>query len=284
MPPIEICFIKTTQLAQTSVAVLNITYTTEDGKNWNDTYIRNGTVNASNLACYMNRFHPDGCPEEVTQQNTAHAYGELALRTPCAHYNDISDIQNSRYDYGYYCRLTHGRQELAYRFNEYNPNDHQLVYPLFTNRIITASPGPCFIYSEVPTPREQALAGDAEYQVYTYTNGTITDTIKIPNEYTGLSGTTYIYRGTNLPQLATANACGPRCMWVWVYKSSGKGENPMFYQCPITIGLVSNVTRDSQNVTQEMARRAAVSIALKGQWTGTFSDQNWTQYQFYPYG
>jgi hypothetical protein len=127
------------KLAQTSVALINLTHSVHGGTNWNDTYTRDGMVNAPNLACYFhNESYPVVHTEEVSQAS-AHAYGELALSTDCGPYNETSDILNSRYDYRYYCRRTAGRQEFAHRFSEYNPKDVQETYTRFTNRIVTSS-------------------------------------------------------------------------------------------------------------------------------------------------
>lgn len=220
----------------------------------------------------------------MATQTIAHSYGEMASYSSCGIYDDISDLQLSRYDYGYYCRRD--GQEFAYRFNEYNPNDTQKVYPLFTNRTITASSGHCFSYSQLgdPTPALDT-AGDPEALNYTYTNHTYTGTIVIPKQSTGLSGTTYIYRDTRLPQDAVTYACGPRCMWMWVYKAHSLYEQPAFYQCPISISNVSNTTNtNAQDISKDVARIAAASIALQGRWAGTFENQIWTQYQFYSSG
>ena len=220
----------------------------------------------------------------MTQISVAHSYGELALRSSCGIYDDITDVQLSKYDYGYYCQRE--RQEFAYRFNEYNPNDTQRVYPLFTNRTITASSGDCFIYSQLGEPTlGRDTAGDLEASNYTYTNGTFNGTISIPKQSTGYSGTTYVYRGFNLPENATTYACGSRCIWMWVHKSLSPTENSTFYQCPISISDVSNVTKGTQNVSDGMARIAAASIALQGRWAPDgFGNKIWTQYQFYPWG
>lgn len=242
-----------------------------------------GTVNASDLACYYKEFDQNSCPEDVTAQAVAHSYGELALRSSCGLYDDISDLQNSKYDYSYYCRRD--GQEFAYRFNDYNPNDTQKVYPLFTNRTITASSGSCFTYSRLGNATmTRDTAGDLEALNYTYTNGTFEDTIVIPKQSLGLSGTTYVYRGVKLPQHATTYACGDRCMWMWAFKAQSPEEEPAFYQCPITISGVSNATNAAQNVSNDVARIAAASIALQGRWAGTFQNKIWTQYQFYPAG
>ena len=275
----------TSQLAQTSVALINLTYTVDGGNSWNDTYTMTGIVNASNLACYYQQYQQDTCADVgVATQTIAHSYGELASQSSCGIYDDVSNLQLSKYDFGYYCRRD--GQEFAYRFNEYNPNDTQKVYPLFTNRTITASSGHCFSYSQLGDPKPALdTAGDPEALNYTYTNHTYTGTIVIPKQSTGLSGTTYIYRGTRLPQDAVTYACGPRCMWMWVYKAHSLYEQPAFYQCPISISNVSNTTNNNaQGIPKDVARIAAASIALQGRWAGTFENQIWTQYQFYSSG
>lgn len=58
-------------------------------------------------------------------------------------------------------------------------------------------------------------------------------------------------------------------MWMWVFKAHNPKEEPAFYQCPITISVVSNVTNVMQHVSNDVARTAAASIALQGRWAGT---------------
>ena len=53
---------------------------------------------------------------------------------------------------------------------------------------------------------------------------------------------------------------------------------------PITINEVSNLTNVSQAISNRTARIAASSIVLTGRWTGEPDNQNWTQYQYYPFG
>ena len=102
--------------------MISLTYSVVDGTNWKDIYTRPGVANASNLTCYSIDPH-GGCVGDVTNQARAHANGEVALGFTCAPYNDTSQILESQDDSRYYCRKTRHRQEFAYRFNEYNPND-----------------------------------------------------------------------------------------------------------------------------------------------------------------
>ena len=67
---------------------------------------------------------PGGCGGAVANQSLAHAYGGIAKSSECGNHIDISDVLGSKNDYGYYCRRTCHEQELAYRFNEYNPSDN----------------------------------------------------------------------------------------------------------------------------------------------------------------
>lgn len=133
--------------AQVSVALINLTYSLNDGTDWSGTYTIPGTANVSDISCY----HRGGdCPKDHADitQATAHANGELATGAECGPYNTTADILSSKEDYTYFCRRTPGQQEFAYRFNEYNPTDEQKTFPHFTNRIITASSGPCMEYSQ----------------------------------------------------------------------------------------------------------------------------------------
>lgn len=245
-------------------------------------------VNSPNLTCYYDRFFPTMAPGSVTIQATAHMYGEEAFSSPCGLYEDIEDVYQSKYDYEYYCRLKNGSQQFAYRFKEYNPLDVSKVYPRFTNRVITASAGECLVYSQqhqTPTPD---VNGDGDGFIFTYTNdSSFAGNISLPKSSLGLSGTTYIYRGSAPPQLDTVYSCGSRCMWMWVYKNPHPETNEpgSFYECPITINPVGNSGNDSRtSVSDDVARIAATSIALQGRWSGQLSNPVYTQYQFYPWG
>ncbi|KAL2054781.1 hypothetical protein ABVK25_005085 [Lepraria finkii] len=122
----------------------------------------------------------------------------MALCSCCGAYKYISDILKSTHDYGYYCRKNRHQQEFAYRFNEYNPEDKQRVYPRFTQRIITVSSGKCFNYSMVGGPQNER-DGNLSYE---YTNGTFSGNFTIPGQIEAFNGTTYVYRGINTPQEA----------------------------------------------------------------------------------
>lgn len=272
------------KIAQTSVALIGLTATVNDGTNYNDTYVRIGTASVTDLTCYFNTNDPSkppkGCPTVETIQGLAHLFGEQSLGFPCKSYLQISDVQESKENYRYFCRRT-DPQEFAYRFLHYNPNDTQHTYPLLTNRTITASAGRCFEYSGEDRPE---LAKDPSYLNYTFHNDSSTGHIQIPIQSGGNSGTTYIYPGRNFPPQATQQSCGPRCIWMWAHKSTGKGEKSTFYQCPVTVNDVSKVYGSWQNISDDTARIAAAAIGLDGRWTGRDKNRNWMQYQFYSYG
>lgn len=271
--------------AQVSVALINLTYSIDAGTNWNGTYTRPGIVNVTDLSCF---YGGGGCPgpdHEDIQQSAAHLLGEFSSGDTCGSYNTTADILNSKNDYDFFCRRIPGKQEFAYRFSEYNPKDKLRSFPWFTNRVITASSGPCFQYSFVNRTLGLNLAGIRSAWNYTFTNGSYTGNILIPADMESLNGTTYVYRGINIPQEAAAWHYGSRGMWVWAHKSGGVGNT--FYQCPISISQVSNVTNSSQNLSDGMARLAASAIALQGRFVVNPKDPDkrlYTQYQFYPFG
>lgn len=259
-----------------------------DGTNWKGTYTRNGVVNATNLTCY---FHPktDKCiPQQDFLQGLAHAYGESPSMLKSGRYDQIDDVVKSTHNYGYFCRNTPG--ECAYRFVEYNPDDEQRTYPLFTNRTITASTGQCSTYSQteraLPANDTSGVSDPLKFKIF---NGSVYDSIIIPRELTGINATTYIYRGVNTPQKATKFSCGNRCVWMWAYINEGNLDNSTFYQCPITISKTSNASSDTHIVSDNVAKLAASSIALEGRLaiensSTDGSGPDWTQFQFYPSG
>ena len=255
--------------------MISLTYSVVDGTSWNDTYTRPGLANAANLTCYS--YNPLGtCGGDIPSQARAHANGDVALGFPCGPYNDTLQVLESKNDYRYYCRRTRYQQVFAYRFNEYNPNDTQKNYPLFTNRIITASAGQCFNYTMDGEPSD---ASDGN-SLFKFKNETYSGNITIPAQSGAWDGTTFIYGGTRIPEEAVTYACGPRCILVWAHRARGHGEESTFFQCPITVNLVSNAN-GTQQVPNGIARLAATSIALQGR---PYPKNIWKQYQLYTFG
>ena len=259
-----------------------------DGKTFNDTYTKPGTVNASNLTTYYT-----GGPAnwKVSVHATAHSYGETAQDAECGFYKTLAEVVGSKQDYTYYCSISEGNPEFTYRFNEFNPGDFQKSYPHFTNRTITASAGECLVYdvknhtSGDEGPKDVDARGPGT--IFFYGNDTFTDKIKIPASYLGVGYTTYVYRGSHAPPQALEQTCGnPRCMWMWAYKSRLDNDPPRFYQCPITISNVTNLGNDSQTISDGVARIAAVSIGLEGRWVGGPEPEKriFRSYTYYPLG
>ena len=275
-----------------AAAVISITYTVDDAQDFTGTYLRNGDVAVKNLTCYLHAGSRD-CPFQVTQDQLAHAYGEVTQgpdATPnleCGYFSNLDDVINSKYDYPYYCRRNTTIQEFAYRFKEYNPKDIQKTYPRFTKRIIRASSSRCTEYSELGS--QQATVGDFFPNTIsalnlTYTDGQRNGTILIPTSALGREGTTYIYRGPHPPAEATTYGFGPRGIVMWVYRNPGAREESRFFECPVTVEVVTNVRNPAHNVSDSTARQAAASIALQGQFRNLGNDRDFTQWQWYANG
>ena len=214
-----------------------------------------------------------------TGQTLANAYGELALATRCCNFTELGGVITSHNDCRYYCDRTRHRQKFAYRFNEYNQNDTSKAFPHFTNRTITASSGKCYNYTQ--DGKAKSIPGG--FWRYDFHNATFRSYIVIPAQLDTWGGTTYVYRGVRPPPHAEGQSCGgPRCMYVWGHRSRRKAVNDAeVFQCPITIGNVTNAADDNQHISDGMARLAAVSIALSGRQN---ADNSWRQYQLYTLG
>ena len=219
----------------------------------------------------------------------AHSWGEQSQNNAdCEPYDDLADILNSKEDPPYFCRRTPGKQEFAYRFKEYNPNDKQKIYPAFTDRIITVSSDAYLKYnvsSNADNPEVIANCFGLAGYAYAYQNSTYNNTACIPISSSGWSATTYMYFGVRTPALDEDFSCGNRCKRIWAYRSNGPyaaKNSAAFFQCPVTVNEVSNTTSDQHQIPDAVARAAAASIALQGRWTGNVTDKVWVQYQFNP--
>lgn len=257
-------------IAQGAVALINLTYSVDGGYDWKGTYTQQGVVGASNMGCFTSDRNCSKLPE--VQQIVAHLYGEMAQSSECCTYNDISEVYNSDANCIRYCKPTRNHQEYAYRFSEINPDDFVRAYPRFTDRVITASSGECYQYDidrDNNGEKVKDLNGNLAANKWKYSNGTTNGSLVLPMAYSAIDSTTYIYRGTKIPQEATTNACGPRCMWMWAFRAWStnpvdEGQRMAVFQCPITISTVSNVHNDTQKVPDSVARIAASAIALQG--------------------
>ena len=240
-------------------------------------------------------MHSGGCPQQVTVDALSHSYGDSTLGpdsispTNCGYFENSTSVMESQQNFKYYCRRNTTTQEFAYRFNEYNFNDTQQVYPFFTKRVMTASSGTCNEYAQTGDPVE-TVVGDPHGENFisafnfTYTNNATNGTVVIPTSALGNEGTTYIYRGIQTPANTTVSDFGPRGLWMWVYRNGGKEQNPWFYECPVTVDALTNVDDPRHNISDALARQAVASIALQGQFKGSFSSPDFTQWQWYAAG
>ena len=228
------------------------------------------------------QYLQEGCPSQVSMQTVAHTYGDMSLGYESRDYDDLAEVLKSKHNYPIYRLRPGNNTQFAHRFNEYNPNDEERVYPYFTNRTIVAESLGCFTYN-------QTGSDGKEPNTFTYSNGTINGTITIPNEYLGREGTTYMYLGKNDPASAPRYSCGPRCVWMWAYKNpsgfpQGSPEPTAFYQCAINVGIVNSASKPEHSIPDNVAKLAAASIALQGRFSGPQADKNWRQFQFYASG
>lgn len=210
------------QIALIAPAILSLICTLEDGRDYNGTYFQDGLPMVPDTKCY---YHGSDCTtDQVPMDQLAHAYGETTLGAEstdpdnCGDFTDIQSIINSKRDYRYYCRRTTTIQEFGIRFNEYNIADTGRTYPHFTDRVITASSGPCNEYPQVGNPKPTTVGdpnrdGTDFISAFNYTyaiNTTSNGSINIPTSALGMYGTTYIYRGVNATQNETQYGYGPR--------------------------------------------------------------------------
>ena len=250
-------------------------------------------------------MHAGDCRSwQITVDALAHAYGDTtdggdsSEAYDCGNFTDVSSIISSKHNFRYYCQRNTMIQKFGYRFNEYNPNDTQKIYPRFTDRVITAFSEECNEYSQVGEPAN-ATVGDPQTlnfisaKNYTYTNGLINGSILIPTSALGNDGTTYIYRDSKPPANATTFGYGDRGIRMWVYRNPGSETDrlsqfyeplPKFYECPITVSTVTNVLNSAHNITDGIAREAAASIALQGQFKMSSDNPDFTQWQWYATG
>lgn len=271
---------------------MSLNYSMDGGTDSSGIITSTGIVNAPKLDCYydgsMCTSHLPAAPE--TAQSLAHAYGEIVRGHQSCPYSTTDEITaaSTPQKCSYFSR--HDGQEFAFRYKEYNLEDSVGGYPYLTDRVIRAWPGQCFKYhvNKNSTYLRDANDGIKEEWVFPFYNETYSGILPIPRPSAAFDATTYIWNGTHVPQNATVQTCGPRCVWLYAYQSYGtitKRPNTIF-QCPITISDVSNVTLATQNIPNDTARLAAASIALSGRYTNPNGsvDKVWSQYQLYTFG
>ena len=287
---VNLYFADMSKLAQASIAVLGLTYSMDGGTDSTNIITTTDMISVPQLDCYYDNglcaTRPLAAPEIV--QNLAHSYGEITrgqLRCP---YTNDSDIRVAAQNCTYFYNTAN--PEFALRYSEYNPKDHAHAYPYLTNRIIKASASDCYHY-EVNASAVYAIDssdGLQETWVFPFHNGTHNGSLPIPRPSSAYDSTTYVYNGTSVPQNATLLSCGPRCISLYAFRSYGivTKRNDTMFESSITVGEVSNVDNDAQQLPDINARLAAASIALTGRYTHPNGSkvEEWQQYQLFPFG
>jgi len=230
----------------------------------------------------------DGTVQGITHAYGEYAFGSLSEGNDCEDYTTVEDVRNSRKLPKYYCRRAPpGQQEFAYRFLEYNPGDLHRTYPYLTDRVNTASAGPCETYSLSHVDAGTDEGG--KWSNYTYSSkDSIRGSVLLPVQVDTFDGTVYIYRGLKTPQTADTWACGDRCISMWAHKTEsvteGGKEPSTFYQCNFTVDAVQvppqEKLQDAHRVPNDIPRLAASSVGLQG--GNSDPDNGWTSFQFYP--
>ena len=274
-------------LAQATIAMLSLNYSMDLGTGSADTYTVPGMIFAPRLDCYTKG---NDCETSIVAPlTTAHSYGEVTRGETCCPYNTTADIFSANQSCPYFCSAD--KQQFAYRFNEYNPLDNASSYPYLSNRLITSNVEACYQYDVdwSNSPLKDSPDGKQDTQVFSFHNKTYSSQIPIPKSAGAYNSTTYVYNGTNIPQLATLVACGPRCLTIYTLRLGipppGGILPATIFGCDISVSNVTNITAPWQEYSNDMARLAIASIAL----TGRFFDPaglgtSWQQYQLYPWG
>ena len=256
----------------------------DSGTDSNGTISRPGQVFAPKLDVYYN--YEDNRPIHAeAPQILAHSYGEAVTSQDCCDYTTTASILDNTQDCYYFCRVD--RQEYAFRYAEYNRLDRARAYPYFTDRIITASPEAFLGYNLDSFKRISDPDGSDAVTQFQYSNSTFSSNISITNAHLANDSTTYVYRGFLEPQKAEMYACGDRCMVMYALRNSGRiRDQPReLFECRITISNVTNTSLTEHRVPNDVARLAAVSIALQGRYQNPFRNETkrWWQSQLYPW-
>lgn len=271
-------------LAQATIAMLSLNYSMDSGRDSSGIYTTSGNVSAARLDCF---YEGKRCPVvDGSPMTTAHTYGELLRDQECCPYTNDADIKNANQSCPYFCNPN--IREFAYRFSEYNPTDLALAYPYATYRNIRASADQCYKYKVDfgKSPVVDGPDGNKDVQDFTFGNESYTAHLPIPKSDGALDGTTYVYNGSLVPQNATEQACGPRCIIIYAYRipSRDSFHQTTITSCHITISEVYNATEDWHHVPDDIARLAAASIGLTGRPTMSKGNIVWPQYQLYTFG
>ena len=279
-------------IAQVSVAILPLFASLESGFNSNGTTVAPGDVNVTRLDC----FYPAGSTQcsrgfqDDYDPIIAHTFGEAGiLRGQDCDYETTDDIVLGAQNCPYFYRKD--RNEYAMRFADLNPADITTAYPYFgVGRIVTASARKCTGYNVTGGPLGTTSDTDGKDNVFVwpFANATTNTTIELPKAGAAYSSTTYIWNDTALPRYAEAQACGPRCVYVYalrdMFRPNGDLHELFMFQCQVDVGTVSKVTNPTHELDDGVARTAAASIALSGRWRSPSEGRDWRNYQLYQQG
>lgn len=270
------------------MAMISLTYSMDRGTDSSGILTSSGKINASSLECYRDSILNLNCPTAPeTPQSLAHAYGEITTALVYCSYTTDDDIKAAPQDCAYFGK--DDGEEFAYRYMEYSLSDPARAYPYLTNRIIRASPGDCYQYSVGNYDEVDSTDGIQGTRIYQFYNATYNGSLPIPRPSEEFDSTTFIWNGTATPIDETVQSCGPRCVWLYAYQGLGiMSKRPsLIFQCPITVGEVSNTNQSAHRLSDENARLAGASIALSGRYTnpdGLDKPSVWEQYQLYSWG
>ena len=275
------------------MAILALTWSFDQGHDSTSIITTQGSVNVTKLECYYN-FNGTACADENPKfaesvQTIAHSYGD-DIRSE--HRCTVQDVLKDAHQECYYYVSDDDDSVFTLQYRQYNPDDDTYSYPYLTPRLITSSSGPCLQYAVNTLGPDSFISGTdgaGSILAIPYHNDTHNGTLDVPRELAGWDATTYVWTDKLAPQASVAQACGPRCLWMWAFRQWGpatKRPNAVF-QCPISISEVTSADSPNFNTPDSVARLAAASIALNGRYTsspppgpGTL----WSQAQFYPYG
>ena len=283
-------------LAQIAVAVSSLTYSWETGIDSTGIITQPGNVNVAPLDCYYSGTQCLQSGVDVipgVNQTIAHAYGETIAAIPYCTYHSDDDIYNTNQTCLYF--FNKATSEYAYRYKEMNPEDENGNYPFLTNRIVKTSSKNCFEYTVPNAGRPGVIDSQDGFEdtyVYSFNNKTFNGLLGIPRIHTAFDATTYLYNGTDIPQVVDPEAtCGKRCVRLYAYR--GLGHNPerpsSIFSCEVSVSEVMNAEEAAMHrLPDDMARVAASSIALSGRSRASFDPAHpgldWRQFQMYSYG
>lgn len=124
-----------------------------------------------------------------------------------------------------------------------------------------------------------------------FTNDTFTGHTPLPKDAEAYNSTTYVYNGTDAPDVDKQTSCGPRCLEMYTYRLGDQGlpgtkaaNDTHIFSCQIRVSEVYNATQHWHLLSDANARLAIASIALTGRFTISDSAMDWRQYQLYTWG